>query len=105
MGKEEVDREDRFVQVLDKVCSSGSWHIRERKHTSGQVETRMKRVHTDQDRRQAETGSLATIVDSKFHTEARTLWSVVETLVMLVGYTAHSIGTMGVQAEALSEEE
>lgn len=87
-----------------RACSCGSWHVRERKHTSGQVETRTQRAHADQEGRQAETGSLVTIVDSKFHTEPRSLWSVAETRVMLVGSLAHSMGTMGAQAKAPSEE-
>ena len=64
----------------------------------------MERAHPDQGGRQAETGSRATTVDRKFHTEPGTLWSVVETLVTVTDSMAHSIGTMGAQAEALGEE-
>lgn len=77
--------------------------MRKRKHTAGQVETRMERAHPDLGGRQRETGSLAT-VDSKFHTEPGTLWSVVETLVTLTDSMAHWVGTMGAQTETLSEE-
>lgn len=64
----------------------------------------MERSHPDQGGRHRETGSQETTVDSKFHTEPGTLWSVVETLVTLTDSMAHSIGTVGAQTETLSEE-